>query len=133
MEPTKTTQQKRLLAALAITAGLLVHGAGPAGATDTQTICHDGQTIEVPHSLMWEHFDESGPPQPGHEGDTRGACPAPTVPCQEDEPCWDCSTMGNLICGPPDIGTPVTIVQPAPPAPSAPAPTPVAASPAFMG
>lgn len=22
------------------------------------------------------------------------------VPCQEDEPCWDCSTMGNQICGP---------------------------------
>jgi len=20
--------------------------------------------------------------------------------CQEDEPCWDCTTMGNLICGP---------------------------------
>jgi hypothetical protein len=19
--------------------------------------------------------------------------------CQEDEPCWDCRTMGNLICG----------------------------------
>ena len=21
--------------------------------------------------------------------------------CQEDDPCWDCSTMGNLICGTP--------------------------------
>lgn len=20
--------------------------------------------------------------------------------CQEDDPCWDCRTMGNLICGP---------------------------------
>lgn len=20
--------------------------------------------------------------------------------CYEDEPCWDCRTMGNLICGP---------------------------------
>jgi hypothetical protein len=20
--------------------------------------------------------------------------------CEEDEPCWDCETMGNLICGP---------------------------------
>lgn len=19
--------------------------------------------------------------------------------CQEDEPCWDCSTMGNRVCG----------------------------------
>lgn len=25
--------------------------------------------------------------------------PAPPV-CQEDEPCWDCTTMGNRICGP---------------------------------
>lgn len=24
---------------------------------------------------------------------------AATVVCQEDDPCWDCSTMGNLICG----------------------------------
>lgn len=22
-----------------------------------------------------------------------------TVPCQEDDPCWDCTTMGNLQCG----------------------------------
>lgn len=28
---------------------------------------------------------------------TTTAPPAP--PCQEDEPCWDCHTMGNLICG----------------------------------
>ena len=21
-------------------------------------------------------------------------------PCQEDDPCWDCETMGNRICGP---------------------------------
>lgn len=20
--------------------------------------------------------------------------------CDEDQPCWDCATMGNLICGP---------------------------------
>lgn len=30
--------------------------------------------------------------------------PAPGVgvstPCQEDQPCWDCSLMGNHICGP---------------------------------
>jgi hypothetical protein len=26
---------------------------------------------------------------------------APAVDrCEEDEPCWDCKTMGNLICGP---------------------------------
>lgn len=24
----------------------------------------------------------------------------PDEPCLEDEPCWDCETMGNRICGP---------------------------------
>src|SRR5690242_9706578 len=27
------------------------------------------------------------------------ASASPTV-CAEDQPCWDCATMGNLICGP---------------------------------
>jgi hypothetical protein len=22
------------------------------------------------------------------------------ITCQEDMPCWDCTTMGNKICGP---------------------------------
>jgi hypothetical protein len=30
--------------------------------------------------------------------------PAPAHPavtrCAEDDPCWDCATMGNRICGP---------------------------------
>lgn len=21
-----------------------------------------------------------------------------SVPCMEDQPCWDCSSMGNLMC-----------------------------------
>ena len=24
----------------------------------------------------------------------------PSTQCEEDEPCWDCTTMGNQICGP---------------------------------
>ena len=28
---------------------------------------------------------------------------APAAGCEEDMPCWDCETMGNLICGLPDI------------------------------
>lgn len=40
-------------------------------------------------------------------GLTLGACLSPVSEdlrpsegaCQEDEPCWDCETMGNLICG----------------------------------
>ncbi|MFB9924892.1 hypothetical protein ACFORO_25990 [Amycolatopsis halotolerans] len=27
--------------------------------------------------------------------------PATATPCAEDEPCWDCHTMGNRKCGPP--------------------------------
>ncbi|AGU91975.1 hypothetical protein ADAWI_58 [Mycobacterium phage Adawi] len=35
--------------------------------------------------------------------------------CEEDEPCWDCTTMGNRICGPGqappmDFGLPVYAV-----------------------
>lgn len=26
------------------------------------------------------------------------------VVCYEDDPCWDCSTMGNMVCGPPPHG-----------------------------
>lgn len=26
--------------------------------------------------------------------------PMPTAPIQEDDPRWDCRTMGNRICGP---------------------------------
>lgn len=29
-----------------------------------------------------------------------GVAPPTTHHCEEDEPCWDCTTMGNLICGP---------------------------------
>lgn len=24
----------------------------------------------------------------------------PAVTCAEDDPCWDCHTMGNHVCGP---------------------------------
>lgn len=38
--------------------------------------------------------------------------PVETVTCVEEDPCWDCATMGNFICGPDqptDIGTALTI------------------------
>lgn len=25
--------------------------------------------------------------------------PSYSAPCMEDQPCWDCSSMGNLMCG----------------------------------
>lgn len=43
------------------------------------------------------------------------------APCAEDDPCWDCETMGNRRCGPPPTTTrppatttapPVTIIDP---------------------
>ena len=26
--------------------------------------------------------------------------PAPVAQCFEDQPCWDCESMGNRVCGP---------------------------------
>ncbi|WP_051790997.1 hypothetical protein [Amycolatopsis jejuensis] len=37
-------------------------------------------------------------PEPG----TPHPAPSPSVQCEEDEPCWDCHTMGNRQCGPDD-------------------------------
>lgn len=31
---------------------------------------------------------------------TNGPSLAPVGACEEDMACWDCTTMGNLICGP---------------------------------
>jgi len=33
-------------------------------------------------------------------GVTSGPTTRANVECNEDEPCWDCETMGNRICGP---------------------------------
>jgi hypothetical protein len=61
---------------------------------------------------------ETATPEPQAEGETANLASvpqaqAPVVPqavapkaqaaqtiCEEDEPCWDCQTMGNRICGP---------------------------------
>lgn len=55
--------------------------------------------------------------------------PATTVPdgCAEDDPCWDCNTMGNQQCGTPDYPTP----SPSPDYPAPARPTPI--EPAFTG
>jgi hypothetical protein len=37
--------------------------------------------------------------------------PAVTGPCMEDEPCWDCSTMGNGVCGPLTISVGACVVH----------------------
>lgn len=32
-----------------------------------------------------------------------GGRPAPVAACEEDQPCWDCHSMGNKVCGPEDV------------------------------
>ncbi len=69
-------------------------------------ICHKGDTINIAEPAVQAHVN--------NHGDTVGACEVETAPpattttttvpdvqtCFEDEPCWDCETMGNKICGP---------------------------------
>lgn len=38
--------------------------------------------------MLAQPHQASAPPRP------------PAVTCQEDDPCWNCSTMGNKVCGP---------------------------------
>ena len=91
--------------AIAVSAALLLGGGG-----DKVEICHKGNPINIAAPAVPAHV--------ANHGDTIGACsveepPAPVVPapvldpCEEDEPCWDCATMGNLICGSP----PVVVVE----------------------
>jgi hypothetical protein len=46
-------------------------------------------------------------------------------PCQEDDPCWDCGTMGNLQCGPVTTTPTIDVVVP-------PTTTPVRQAPAVL-
>lgn len=56
------------------------------------------------------------PPCTGQVGDAWDNCTPPSTtvpfddgdlpPCAEDEPCWDCATMGNRICGTPTYPVP---------------------------
>ena len=43
-------------------------------------------------------------PLPVLTGLTVSAPQTPLVPCREDQPCWDCLTMGNHLCGPTAAG-----------------------------
>ena len=42
------------------------------------------------------------------------SCAVPGHTCYEDEPCWDCETMGNGVCGPDDAPAAAVAAQPAP-------------------
>ena len=60
--------------------------ADPIPQTDTGDVCYDlggyGQTARSLQPCTVVATDE------------------PPAPCQEDQPCWNCAEMGNLICGP---------------------------------
>ncbi len=84
---------------------VLAPGVSASAGQPKVTICHKGNTITIGAPAVDAH-------QRNH-GDTVGACelvpntttttttivPNPEI-CHEDEPCWDCETMGNKICGP---------------------------------
>ncbi len=110
--------------AIALSAALLL---APGGGQDKVTICHKGHTITIGAPAVPAHV--------ANHGDTIGACsdgggpvePTPTtttttttVPpdepavCHEDEPCWDCETMGNRICGPTTEPPPAHTGEPPP-------------------
>jgi hypothetical protein len=47
-------------------------------------------------------YDDKGVGTPTHSASAPFTLPpvlAAAVTCTEDEPCWDCEEMGNLICG----------------------------------
>jgi hypothetical protein len=102
---------------------------GPGGGVEKVTICHNGNTITIGAPAVDAHLR--------NHGDTIGACatggigpvepplgpptttttlppeePPVVVTCQEDEPCWDCETMGNRICGPTVTPTPEPVIAP---------------------
>jgi len=121
---------KLAVAALPLGLSVAVFAALPspsAGATETQTICHNGTTIEVPHELVWQHIDEQGNPQPGeHANDYLGACTTTTTTVPDTT---------TTTTPPPTIPPPVVVcnvdgraveVQPG-------APCPVPAPPDFTG
>lgn len=78
------------------------------------TMCHKGTTITIAEPAVDAHIanhdDEVGPCTseplaPPFEEPTSTppivVDPPPLVgSCEEDNPCWDCETMGNMVCGP---------------------------------
>lgn len=87
---------KRFIAALLLVVGSLFVAMAPAGA------CGDGKggpgcptttTTEAPCRPAQAASDQCGTyPAPNPTTTT-------TVPCEEDQPCWNCNTMGNHVCG----------------------------------
>lgn len=77
----------RTAAVAALVGTALVAGAGSAAAEGPTVYTAPVRTLELPlQSWPWG----------------RTITPLP-LHCEEDEPCWDCATMGNRICGEPRV------------------------------
>lgn len=63
-------------------------------------LADDPASVDV--SVVIEPLPEEDPPATEDPGWEDGVC-------QEDEPCWDCETMGNLTCGPAYIEPPTEV------------------------
>lgn len=84
------------LAAMALT-GAAFLCTGPFPRTDGAAVTNEGYSVNLlnptnglPPGWTWGTTSTTASPAILSE-------PRPT--CFEDEPCWDCSTMGNRICG----------------------------------
>lgn len=100
-------------------AAVYAHGIVSLGEWNDQRIA-DREEQSVTASTPWT-MDKQAPPEPEPEpvGDPAQVDvgvviePLPEEPpatadvCHEDEPCWDCETMGNGVCGPPVVEQPV--------------------------
>ncbi len=71
-------------------------------------VCHKGQPITIAAAAVPAHLanhgDTLGDCEPTGEASSEG--PVDTPVCEEDDPCWDCKTMANLVCGTPPIVAP---------------------------
>lgn len=74
---------------LTIALGLTIgHAVTPEYApTPREVHMHTGEGVEP--TEYDDDFGDAGVPSLDDEGDS----------CNEDELCWDCTTMGNMICG----------------------------------
>lgn len=89
----------RILAPVTVAAALaLTACSGPAAPATTYTPA----TITTP-----------APVTPAPVANLATPSATPTPPCEEDEPCFDCHTMGNLVCSPETAPAAVYIPAPA--------------------
>lgn len=71
----------------------------PSVTTSPATQAPATQAPEAPSQALSQALSQA-PKAPATQAPHSPITQAPVqAPCYEDEPCWDCATMGNLICG----------------------------------